>query len=185
MNWYNPDAKPGETEEEYEARIEAERRSTDGLLITIMQLAFLIGKIASIFGIFIYAAYRLAIKTLPANSDNLKIWACTFLFTYLIFCIIYFIKGAIIGLRARERKLWIIPWIVCVVICCLLPAFIIKALVMAMFNFTVRQEWWCIAICWGTFIISSIYIHGIYQFTKPYSPQLVTWTCRLGIRIVQ
>lgn len=52
MNWNNPDAYPGETEEEYEIRKRGESQAATGLMSGIIKF-FLFGlKIAAIFGVF-------------------------------------------------------------------------------------------------------------------------------------
>lgn len=183
MDWNNPDAFPGESEEEYNARIREESKSAMGLMFVILGIFVFLLKIASIFGVFFYAGFLLSQSFWGEEADKIKIWSFSILFTYLIFCIIYFFKGTIIGLRARERKLWIFPWTVCVLICCIIPAFIVKSLISGLFSITERFGVWCIVLSWGAFILFSLYTYGLYQFKTPATPKILYWSYALGLKI--
>ncbi len=183
MDWNNPDAYPGETEEEYNARKDEESQAATGLLSAILKFLLLVLKLAVIFGGFIYAGFLLSQKLWGEETDKFKIWGFALLFTYLIFCLVYFLKGTIIGLRRSNRKLWILPWTICVILCCILPAFIIKSMVTGMFAVTERESIWCIGISWGAFVFSALYIYGIYQFKTPTTPNILKWSYTLGLKI--
>lgn len=180
MNWNNPDAYLGESEEEYTARTNEEVQSSTGILFMLVTLFVFIFKIAVAFGIFIYAGYSLSQKILGEEINKFKICGFTLLFTYLIFCIIYFFKGLIIGLHSKNRKLWILPWVICIVLCCVFPAFVVKTLVIGMFDPTQRQNILCLGLSWGAFILSLVYIYGIYQFKTPPAPRILHWSYALG-----
>lgn len=183
MNWNNPDAYPGETEDEYEVRKSGESQAVTGLMSGIIIFFLFVLKIGAIFGVFFYAGFLLSQKVLGIESDKFKIWGFALFFAYLIFCVIYFLKGIIIGLRGNNRKLWILPWTTCVILCCILPAFIIKSIVSGMFSITERDSIWCIGLSWGAFVLSALYIYGIYQFKTPTAPKILRWSYRLGLKI--
>jgi len=50
MNWNNPDADPGESEEEYEARKREESEAATGLMFIVVEGFIFVLKIAAIFG---------------------------------------------------------------------------------------------------------------------------------------
>lgn len=183
MNWNNPDADPGESEVEYIARKREESDATIGLMFVVVEGFIFFLKIAAIFGMFFYAGFLLSQKFWGEETDKFKIWSFSLLFTYLIFCIIYFFKGTIIGLQAKNRKLWILPWVICVLICCIIPAFIVKSFVAGMFNLTERQSILCIRLSWGAFILFSLYVYGIYQFKTPTVPKILYWSYALGLKV--
>lgn len=183
MNWNNPDADPGESEDEYIAKKREESDSATGLMFVVVGGIILALKIAAVFGMFFYAGFLLSQKFWGEETDKFKIWGISLLFTYLIFCIIYFLKGTIIGLQAKNRKLWILPWVICVLICCIIPALIVKSFVAGMFNLTERQSILCIGLSWGAFILFSLYVYGIYQFKKPTVPKILYWSYALGLKV--
>lgn len=183
MNSEYPDAYPGETDEEYIARTRKESKSATGLMFSLASLFLFFLKMAAIFGVFIYAGYLLSQKMLGEETDKFKIWGITLLFTYLIFCVIFFLKGIVIGLRDKNRKLWVLPWVICVFLCCIIPAFLIKSAFGIMFNPVQQQQAWYTVISWIVFILSLLYIYGIYQFKTPNSPCIFNWIFRLGIKV--
>ncbi|MBN9312861.1 MAG: hypothetical protein BGO40_03110 [Chryseobacterium sp. 39-10] len=183
MSWNNPDAYPGETEQEYEIRKSGESQAATGLMSGIIKFFLFVLKIGAIFGVFFYAGFLLSQKLWGKETDNFKIWGFSILFAYFIFCIVYFLKGTIIGLRRKNRKLWILPWAICVLLCCIVPAFIIKSIVAGMFSIAERESIWCIGLSWGAFVLSALYIYGIYQFKTPTAPKILHWSYALGLKI--
>nr|WP_294928772.1 hypothetical protein [uncultured Flavobacterium sp.] len=181
MDWNDPN----ETEEEYRIRKDGESLAATGVMSMLVGFLTFFLKIAAVFGIFIYAGYLLAQKILPEDTGQLNTWILSFLFAYFLFCIVYFLKGIIIGLRAKDKKLWILPWIICILLCCAFPAFIIKSIVAGMFPITKRQDILCIIVSWGAFLFSSFYIYSIYQFKTPSAPKILRWSYALGIKASQ
>lgn len=183
MNYYNPDIDPDESEQEYEARKNEESKSATGLMFGIVEVFSFVLKKAAIFGVFFYAGFLLSQKLWGEETNKFKIWGFSLLFTYLIFCIIYFFKGTIIGLRAKNLKLWILPWVICVLLCCIVPAFIVKSLVAGMFNLTERQGILCLGFSWGAFLLFSLYIYSIYQFKTAVAPKILYWSYAWGLKV--
>lgn len=179
MNW----SDPNETEEEYLVRKDREVRTSVGVMSMLMGFLVLFLKVAAVFGVFIYAGYLLSQKILQGETDQFKIWGLSFIFAYLILCFVYFLKGIIIGLRAKNNTLWILPWIICIILCCIFPAFIIKSVVVGMFPITERQDIWCLVLSWAAFLFSLFYIYGFYQFKTPNAPRILHWSYALGMRI--
>lgn len=182
MSWNNPDAHPGESESEYLDRKEAESRSTGNLIGVLVNICFILLKITAVLGLFIFATYFLSEKLLGKEADKFKVWGFTLLFTYLILCIIFFLKGIVIGLRTKGNKLWILPWGICVLLCCITPAYMIKHLVLSMFPLYERKNTWSLTVGWGAFIISTLYIYSLYQFKTPNSPRIFHWIFKLGFK---
>lgn len=183
MTYYNPDMYPGESEQEYEDRKNEESKATVGLMFAITGIIIFVLKMAAIFGMFFYAGFLLSQQLWEEETNNFKFWVFSLLFTYLIFCTIYFLKGTVIGLRANNRKLWILPWVICVLLCCIVPAFIVKSVVAGMFNFREREGMMCIGLSWAAFILFSLYTYGIYQFKTPTAPKVLHWSYAWGLKI--
>ncbi|REC76841.1 hypothetical protein DRF60_13240 [Chryseobacterium elymi] len=183
MQSNEPDSYYGESEEEYLARKREESNATGGLMAGLFALLLFCVKIFVIYGAFIYAGFLLARKFLGSESDKVKILGCTIVFTYLIFCVIYFFKGTIIGFRAKNRNIWILPWIVCILVCCLTPAFIVSGFVAALFSPAHYDNIWYKIISWGSFIISALCVYNIYAFKTPSAPIFLSWSYKLGVKL--
>lgn len=138
---------------------------------------------ASIFGVFFYTGFLLSKKLWAEEISKSKIWFFSLLFTYLIFCIVYFFKGAIIGFRHKKKKLWILPLMICVLVCCIVPAFIVKSFVAGMFNLRKQQSILCLGLSWGAFILFSFYTYGIYQLKTAGAPKILHWSYAWGLKV--
>lgn len=183
MESNEPDSYDGESEEEYLARKREESNVSGGLIAGLFVLLLFCVKIFVIYGAFIYAGFLLARKFLGSETDKVKILGCTVVFTYFILCVIYFFKGTIIGFRARNRNIWILPWVVCVLVCCLPSAFIASGLVASMFSPLHYDNIWYKIISWGVFIISAFCIYNIYAFKTASAPKFLFWSYRLGVKL--
>ena len=88
MNWNNPDADPGESEEEYEARKREESEAATGLMFMVVEGFIFVLKIAAIFGMFFYAGFLLSQKFWGVETDKFKIWSFS-LIIYLPYFLYY------------------------------------------------------------------------------------------------
>lgn len=183
MNWNNIDANSGESEDEYEARKSQESQAATGLMFVVFGVFIFVLKMGAIFGMFFYGGFLLSQKIWGEETSKFKIWGLSLLFTYFIFSIIYFIKGTIIGLRTKNRRLWVLPWAICVFLCCIVPAFIVKSLVVSMFKLTEQQGILCVGLSWGAFILCLLYIYGIYQFKTATAPKILYWSYAWGFKV--
>lgn len=184
MKWNYPgDADAGETYEEFIDRKKSEQAGTD-LMMTIFGLAFRILKIFIIYGVFIYVSYTLSDGLFGKETDKWKLVAFTILFTYLILCIVFFIKGVAIGLKGKGKALWVLPWVICILLACTFPAIFTKFLVEDMFPPKERETTWAAVISWGTAILLGLYIYNAYKFHISAAPKFFVWSYALGVRLV-
>lgn len=92
------DDYPWKSERQYRARKEAEQNedaqnaeSDSGLFLMLVTFFFFFLKIAGVFGLFIYGGYLLSRKWIGEEADTFKIWALALCFTYLIFCVMFYL----------------------------------------------------------------------------------------------
>ena len=165
--------------------MEEEYQGKTHIIGTLINLCLVLLWIAAITGVFIYIAYLLAIKFFDPETEKANVWVFTGLFTYLIYCVIYFFKGICIALRTRGTKWWILPWIICYAACCIVPAFMIYMVFAAMFDFDTHKELWYKVLSWAVFVISLHYLNTIYRFKTPGAPAFTYWSYNLGCRIIR
>ena len=103
-------------------------------MMTIFGLAFWILRILVIYGLFIYVSYVLAKELFGEETDKWKLAAFTILFTYLILCVVFFIKGIAMGLRWKRKWIWVLPWIICIVVTCAFSVLFTQFLVEDIFH---------------------------------------------------
>ena len=183
MESHEPDSYPGESEEDYLARKRKEVEITGGLIANLFILALHCIRIIVIYGGFLYAGFFLTKKFLGTETDKAAILAYTLGFTYLILCVVYFLKGTIIGLRAKNRKLWILPWIICILATCIFPAFLVTASVATMFNSVNWDQTWFKIIRWVSFSVTVLIVYNIYAFKTPFAPRFFFWAYKWGVKL--
>ena len=77
-----------------------------------------------LYSTFIYIpllvlSYFIATRIYDSYSNDLLITSgLTILICYLLFALIYFLKGLLIGLRNSGRNSWLVLWVLCVVLTC-------------------------------------------------------------------
>lgn len=179
MEWDNWE----ETEQEYENRKRAESKASTGLLSSLVQLAILLGTVLIIFGPFFYAAFLGAQKLLDTKSAEAKVWVAAALLFYFAYSLIYFFKGIIIALHTKS-KWWLVPWTICVFICCIIPAFVVKSIVGNMFLMTERTGTLYLVLSWGAFILFSIFAYKLFKFRTPVAPSIFHWSYTLGLKLL-
>lgn len=72
-----------------------------------------------------------------------------------------------------------IAMMICVLVCCIVPAFIVKSFVAGMFNLREQQS----ILSWGAFILFSFYTYGIYQFKTAGAPKILHWSYAWGLKV--
>jgi magnesium-transporting ATPase (P-type) len=117
MNYYYE-----ESPEEKKRKKKSEEESTK-LLVLILKLIGMLLFVAFLYSSSIFAAYYLI-----RNFDfflKLQTWekviAVLFL-AYLISCLVFYLKGIMIVLRAVRNGWWVLIWLICFAFVCLMPA---------------------------------------------------------------
>ena len=101
MNWNNPDADPGESEEEYEARKREESEAATGLMFMVVEGFIFVLKIAAIFGMFFYAGFLLSQKFWGVETDKFKFGVSPYYLSTLFS--VLFISLKELSLACRQR----------------------------------------------------------------------------------
>ncbi len=184
-NNYPFDAEPGESEEQYHQRKRAESEAAVGLLMSLARLAYMSIRFGIIYCFFLYAAYQLVIFLWSREIGSWKIAGLTLVFTYLMLCIIYLLKGIMLGLRANKKGWWKVLWVLCVIITCVFPAVLAKTLVLSLFSFHNKQLVSVQLLAWAVGIFAGFYVYNIYQFLTPVVPRIFYWSFVSGVRLTK
>lgn len=91
---------------------------------------------------------------------------------YLVLCSLYFLKGLLVSLKARNNQLWIILWIVCFLIICVLPAYTLQIIMSGLVKNLI--------VTWAIAVIAGLIIYFYYKLTVDSSPLLTKWSYQLG-----
>lgn len=158
------------------------RRST-GLIGWLFRIALSI-----VYGAFIYApllllSYMLVKEMAPLYSDDVFVKiGLTMIVCYLLFSLIYFLKGVLIALRNNKANTWLIVFVLCVLVTSGAQAMLTQDFFQGFFaersvaNYLVWS--WLGAGAVGALIYSH------YQFLTNVAPRSVFWSYQLGFRLV-
>jgi hypothetical protein len=109
----------------------------------------------------------------PLSLGRLLIVALT---GYLGFSAIYWLKGVVIALGQRQGWLWVLPFAVCVLVTCLLPALLVQGFIRHAFP-TAAPLW-----SWGLAAALALFAYGRYSFLRDSAPGIALWSYRRGYR---
>ena len=101
MNWNNPDADPGESEEEYEARKREESEAATGLMFMVVEGFIFVLKIAAIFGMFFMPDFYCLKSSGEWKPTNLKFGVSPYYLPTLFS--VLFISLKELSLACRQR----------------------------------------------------------------------------------
>lgn len=156
-------------------------------------LGVLLGALISIvYYLFVYSpifviAYLSADYLKDTYSDSLKIKIpLIVLLAYLIYCLVFFLKGILICLKIYKNYLWVFVLILCILLTCLPPTTMAYTLI---FNWLSSsqgkeitfQQGWSI----GMALLIGWYIYSRYQFHANDSPKISFWAYSLGFKTVE
>lgn len=141
-----------------------------------------------VWGAFVYIpllmlGYWAANKMSSLYSDEMLIKvSLTFVFAYLGFGMIYFLKGILISLRAAKRKWWMFIWTLCVFTTCGFQFFFVQYNVQEFLgnrNVAHFTMW-----SWLGAILVSLLIYGHYKFLTNIAPGSVFPFFNAGFRLM-
>jgi hypothetical protein len=159
-----------------QARSNARYYSIGGWLVqTVLSLIYL----AVVLLPLLMIAYTIAetISITYSNNPIIKI-GLTLGFTYLLYSILYVLKGVMIGLRDIKHKMWIPIWIVCIIFTCGLQILISQYQLQDYFNSknVANSPVWS----WLGSMSLGILIYSHYSFLTNIAPRSVFWAYKTG-----
>ena len=104
------------------------------ILFVIIAISFIVKIIIRffIYSPLVCTGFLITTKILDRNASALLWIAMIVLLAYILFLIVYFIKGIIVGLYSNNNLLWIPIFLACVGYACILPAWFLYASIQAM-----------------------------------------------------
>ncbi len=107
----------------------------------------------------------------------------TILFSYLIYCLIFFLKGIMLALKSNGRRYWMLLYVLCIGITCSLPFIFIYQMFASLSekNPQSGQE----LTIWG-FVIGGVVSYLAYQkykFLTDIAPRSVFWAYNAGFKV--
>lgn len=151
----------------------------------IIRLIFRLVVFLFIFLPLLVSAYWVTTQFVDWHKDHFVDKALLLIvFTYLLYCLIYFFKGMIIALRTNRIFWWAVIWVVCMILTCGLQIIVTKFALEEILTprdrppYSEHYELWS----WLGGIVMGGIIYKIYDFLADGAPRISAWAYRLGIR---
>jgi hypothetical protein len=106
------------------------------------------------------------------------------LFTYIFYCLMYFIKGIVMALKVNRKVLWMPLWFIAVLLTCGFQVSFIQYILEKSLNpptGPVMENY--ILLSWMGALFGGVLIYRYYEFAKDSVPGLAFWAYRLGFKI--
>ncbi|MDJ1497609.1 hypothetical protein QNI19_32015 [Cytophagaceae bacterium DM2B3-1] len=100
---------------------------------------------------------------------------------YLLYSLIYFLKGLLIGLKERKNLIWVILLLICISITCFVPVMAAKTYAMQIlpkFSLHLSSYWH-----WGIALFFGLLAYREYNFLENSCYLIVRWPYSLGLSI--
>lgn len=154
------------------------RRGT-GVAGFVTRLIFSVLYSAFVYAPLLILGYIVATRISHLYSNDLLIkCGLTIIISYLLFALIYFLKGVLIGLRNNGRHSWFLLWILCVTVACGSQAVLVQAWLENVFSSRsiANYELWS----WIGAAIVGLIIYSHYRFLTNVAPRSVFWSYQFG-----
>jgi hypothetical protein len=162
-----------------------ERRSyDDGQILfdkTLYALAVFFKLIlkAIVYSPLLVIGYLFTKKTTGSDTDIIIWLPMVILFSFILYIIIYFLKGVLIALKYNRNLLWIPLFIFCVLFTCILPVYIIftpfETFIARYAQTNHELITWIIAVTFG------LYVYKRYHFLTNIAPNRAFPYYQMGI----
>lgn len=151
------------------------------LSIMIFKLLFNLIVYSPLFGVAIYITEFLNI----IHSDSILFkYLLIFLLTYLIYCLVFFIKGITISLKVNYNNFWIVLFIFSFLFTCLLPTYFFYEIANDFFIYTVKSNTTQVKI-WSVFVSLFLcyFVYKKYDLHTDTCPRTPFWAYSLGFKL--
>lgn len=129
-----------------------------------------------------FVGYLITSKILEKKDDGLAWIGLVILFTLLIYQIIFFFKGVIIGLKNKGNLLWLPLFIICLSFTCLFPTWLVYINIQPYLHKISPNSGnvlvWIVSIAFG------IYAYSRYHFLTNIAPLTASVFYQLGLSVV-
>lgn len=123
-----------------------------------------------------------AIKHTYSNDTVIKIALIAF-FTYLMYSMLFLLKGIIIGLREFKKGIWVLLWVVCLIFTCGLQIYICQYQLENYFSSQAiaNATFWS----WAASVILGFLVYSHYSFLTNIAPRSVFWPYKFGFDTIK
>lgn len=149
-------------------------------------LTFVLSLILNVFVYLpiLYFGYIVVFFLFPEAGKNQQ-FILILLFAYMFYCLIYFIKGILVKLKNNGNGVWSLLWLFCVIVTCVLPAFMALEFLESFIEPSKRTDNINRFITWTGALLFSFFVYSRYQFKTDVAPKIAFWSYLAGFKLVK
>lgn len=105
------------------------------------------------------------------------------LVSFILYLLVYFIKGILICLKSNNRIVWILPFIICVGFTCILPVYLVLDPIAYLVKSPSHAQTENNTVKWIFSIAFGVYVYYRYDFLTNAAPSIAVPAYKAGIDI--
>jgi len=109
--------------------------------------------------------------------------AVIILVSFILYLLVYFVKGILICLKGNNKLLWILPFIICVTFTCVLPVYLVLDPVGYLVKSSSHSGTSNSILKWIFSLAFGVYVYFRYDFLSNISPSIAFPAYQAGINI--
>ena len=111
--------------------------------------------------------------------------AVIILVSFILYLLVYFVKGILICLKSNNKLLWILPFIICVTFTCVLPVYLVLDPVGYLVQNSNRSGNPYSVFKWIFSLAFGVYVYFRYDFLTNIAPSIAFPAYQAGINITR
>lgn len=133
----------------------------------------------------IITSFIIVSSIMKKEASSLLGLAVVILVTFILYLLVYFIKGILICLKSNNKLLWILPFIICVAFTCILPVYLVLDPVGYLVQNANRSGNTYSIFKWIFSLAFGVYVYFRYDFLTNIAPSIAFPAYQAGIDITR
>ncbi|SHN43375.1 hypothetical protein [Chitinophaga sp. CF418] len=129
----------------------------------------------------IFTSFYIVFSFMKEETSSLMGLGLVILVSFILYFIVYFLKGVIICLKGNNRILWMLPFIICVAFTCILPVYIVLDPIGNLVKSSSHSQTEHSTIKWIFSIAFGVYVYFRYDFLTNIAPSIAFPAYQAGI----
>ncbi|AWO02091.1 hypothetical protein DLD77_10485 [Chitinophaga alhagiae] len=138
---------------------------------------------ALIYFPLIITSFIIVSSIMKKEVSSLLGLAVIILVSFILYLLVYFVKGILICLKSNNKLLWILPFIICVSFTCILPVYIVLDPVGRLVQSSSRSGTSYDILKWIFSLAFGVYVYFRYDFLTNIAPSVAFPAYQAGISI--
>lgn len=131
----------------------------------------------------ILTSYAIVSSIMKKDISSLLGFAVVILVSFILYLLVYFVKGILIGLKSNNKLLWILLFIICVTFTCVLPVYLVFDPISSLVKSSSHSGNPNSILKWIFSLAFGVYVYFRYDFLTNKAPSIAFPAYQAGIDI--